>query len=60
MKKKKQKDILFFFVPEIIEFYEHYYIAKKTASEREREFCVCMWHMELLVVDSRRQAAVMD
>ena len=33
--------------------------SKKNERERKRIVC-CMWHMELLVVDTRRQAAVID
>jgi hypothetical protein len=33
---------------------------KTNSREAEKENCVCMRHMELLVVDTRRQAAVID
>jgi hypothetical protein len=49
---------MLFFVPEIIKFYElHIERAKKRKTMgRERKRIVCAWHMELLVVDTRRQA----
>jgi hypothetical protein len=33
---------------------------KKERNRKENCVCVCMRHMELLVVDTRRQAAVID
>jgi hypothetical protein len=65
-KQKKKRRLPLSLDRNILSFVLFFSYEKKTTTEgnrkrqRKRIVCVCMRHMELLVVDTRRQAAAID